>query len=103
MLDMVVNMRNLIIIKVRTLMAGMLVVISCGSVFAGTGDFDTTLDATKGKQEAVASAVVPSTNAVVVTGYQNLAGDVNDEVYTVKYASDGTVVWRAKYKPSAGD
>ena len=42
------------------------------------------------------------TGAIVVTGYQNLSSDGNDDVYTVKYAADGSVIWRTSLDVSAG-
>ncbi len=60
------------------------------------------VDLRKGKQEPKAAAAVPSTGAIVVTGYQNLSSDGNDDVYTVKYAADGSVIWRTSLDVSAG-
>ena len=60
------------------------------------------IDFRKGKQESRAAAIVPASGATVVTGYQSLAGDGNDDVYTVKYAADGAVVWRVAYDAGGG-
>lgn len=60
------------------------------------------IDARKGKQESRAAVIVPASGATVVTGYQSLAGDGNDDVYTVKYMADGSVVWRAVYDAAGG-
>ncbi|GAM07994.1 titin [Geobacter sp. OR-1] len=60
------------------------------------------IDQVARKQEARAAVFSPLSSAVVVTGYQNLAGDVNDSAYTVKYDASGTPVWRATYDPSSG-
>jgi hypothetical protein len=60
------------------------------------------VDQHKGKQEAKTAAVVPATGAIVVTGFQSLANDGNDDIYTVKYAADGSIIWRAALDVSGG-
>jgi uncharacterized delta-60 repeat protein len=59
-------------------------------------------DSLPGKQEARSSAVDSSGN-VVVTGYQNLAGGVDDDYFTVKFKADGSgIAWRATYDRAHG-
>ncbi len=54
------------------------------------------------RQEAAAMAVDLSGN-VIVTGYQNLAGDTNDNFYTAKFKADGTgLAWASKVLDYAG-
>ena len=54
------------------------------------------------RQEATAMAVDLSGN-VIVTGYQNLAGDTNDDFYTVKFKADGSgLAWSARVLDFAG-
>jgi hypothetical protein len=60
------------------------------------------VDTVARKQEARAAVFSSVSSAVVVTGYQNLAGDVNDSAYTVKYDASGTPIWRVAYDPSTG-
>jgi hypothetical protein len=58
-------------------------------------------DSQAGVQEARASAV-DSLGNVVVTGYQNVAG--NDNYWTVKFKADGSgVAWRAAYDRVGGE
>lgn len=54
------------------------------------------------RQEATAMAVDLSGN-VIVAGYQNLAGDTNDNFYTAKFKADGTgLAWASKVLDYAG-
>ena len=80
--------------------------LSLASTVFGSGGSDLPghplLDQRKGKQEGKASAVIPSTGAMVVTGFQSLASDGNDDLYTVKYAADGSIIWRASKDFSGG-
>lgn len=72
-------------------------------VFAAGGDIVWQKgDAQAGKQESK-SSVVDSMGNVIITGYRNLAGDTNDDYYTVKFNADGSgVVWRASYDKAGG-
>lgn len=54
------------------------------------------LDAVSGKNEAV-SSVTDSAGNLIITGYQNLNADANDNYYTVKFKADGSgLSWPAK-------
>ena len=90
----------------RRLITSIAILLALATPVLAGGGADLTghplMDSRKGKQEARAAAIVPTSGATVVTGYQSLAGDGNDDVYTVKYAADGSVVWRAVYDIAGG-
>lgn len=54
-----------------------------------------------GKQEAKAS-VVDTAGNLIVTGYQNLVGNTDDDFWTVKFMADGTIAWRKSYNRAGG-
>lgn len=59
-------------------------------------------DLQSGTQEAQISVVDHQGN-VVLTGYRNLAGDTNDDFYTVKFKADGSgVAWSAFFDRAGG-
>ncbi len=53
------------------------------------------------RQEALAS-VVDSTGSVIVTGYRNIKYDTNDDYWTVKFNTDGSIAWRAVFDRAGG-
>ncbi|HEY3309491.1 MAG TPA: DUF2341 domain-containing protein [Desulfuromonadaceae bacterium] len=72
--------------------------------YAGGGDLKrpaATDSPQPGKQEAKAS-VVDSVGNLIVTGYQNLAGGIDDDYLTVKFNANGTVAWRKTYNRLGG-
>ena len=72
-------------------------------VFASGGDIIwQTGDARTAMQEAKASTVDSEGN-VIITGFQNLSGNTDDDYYTVKFRGDGSgVAWRALFDKSGG-
>lgn len=74
----------------------MLSLVAVCRVFAAGGDIVwQASDLRSGKQYATAATGDGSGN-MIVTGYQNLAGDANDDYWTVKFKADGSgVAWRA--------
>ncbi|NVN98889.1 MAG: DUF2341 domain-containing protein [Geobacteraceae bacterium] len=52
-----------------------------------------------GKQVPTATAVDSSGNTII-SGYQILPGEVNEEIYTVKMSSSGSILWRGIYNVS---
>ena len=83
----------------------LLVGATSGSAGAAGGDFVAPFpvgDTQAGKQEATAMAVDGNGNTVV-TGYRNLAGNADDDYYTVSFKADGSgVSWSASYNRSGG-
>jgi hypothetical protein len=86
----------------QLLLVAMLILLPC-LAFAAGGDIIWELgDNQPGKQEARASAVDSAGN-IVVTGYQNLANDTNDNFLTVKINGNGSgVAWRVLYDKAGG-
>ncbi|GLI39819.1 fibronectin type III domain-containing protein [Geobacter hydrogenophilus] len=81
-----------------------LLAVSASAVLGAGGDPvspSPVRDAGAGKQEATASAVDASGN-IIVAGYQNLAGTTDDNYWTVKINTDGSVAWRAGYDRAGG-
>lgn len=82
------------------LLALALVFLPASAVFAAGGDILNPFplrDARSGRQIPTA-AVVDNAGNTYITGYQLLPGGVNEELYTVKMSSSGTLLWRGIYK-----
>ncbi|SNB46427.1 DUF2341 domain-containing protein [Geobacter sp. DSM 9736] len=89
----------------KLLLAGTLLLISAfpipswgagGDVVWQAGDILT------GKQEPKASATDTHGN-VIIAGYQNISGGINDDFYTVKFKADGSgIAWRSNYDRAGG-
>lgn len=83
------------------LLAAIFMLWATGAFAAGGDLVRQSGDSQAGKQETKA-AVTDRTGCVVATGFRNLAGDTNDDWWTAKFNTDGTVAWRASYNRSGG-
>lgn len=90
-------------VRVSILVVALLWVVLTGLAHGAGGDLLWQLnDPQGGKQEAKGLAV-DSLGNIVVTGYRNLAGNTDDDYWTVKFKADGSgIVWRAAYNRSGG-
>ncbi|MBT0664575.1 DUF2341 domain-containing protein [Geobacter pelophilus] len=90
-------------LSIVNMMAALFILLLPFTAFGAGGDkLWQFADSLPGKQEARSSAVDSSGN-VVVTGYQNLAGGVDDDYFTVKFKADGSgIAWRATYDRAHG-
>jgi large repetitive protein len=86
-----------------TCLAVILTLVAVCRAFAAGGDVVWQQgDLQAGVQQATASVVDRNGN-MIVTGYRNLSGGVNDDYWTVKFKADGSgVAWRAAFDKSGG-
>jgi uncharacterized delta-60 repeat protein len=66
------------------------------TLFAAGGDVVWQASDLQSDKQLAAAAVVDKNGNMIVTGYQNISGGVNDDYWTVKFKADGSgIAWRA--------